>query len=206
MDILISDDIPIIPETNVFNVKDYGEQLSDILKRQSDVNDIINTENVRLTEKEKSVDDALYNKQRLIDLNYSYTKRNEAYTRLIIIFVIILASLLFLNIIEQRIPAIPSFVTNILSSILIFTAAYNMINIYYYDIYGRNNMNYDQLDFNAPKLYDNDNSNDNSNDTTTSVYDNDIEINSSSSNNCYNSDCCSKGTKWNDDKQVCVSE
>lgn len=212
MDYSYSTNMPIVSDTsvadvtnsaaiNVFNVTDYGKQLTNILDRQSYVNDIINTENDRLNSKEKSIDDALYNKQRLIDLNYSYTKRNEAYTRLIIIFIIMLASLLFLNIIEQRIAVIPTIIISALSSVIVFTGIYNIIYIYYYDIYMRNNMNYDELNLKEPTI-----SNDSSTDTTSaSIASAGVDA-SSSPNSCYNSACCSTGTKWDDNLQICVSE
>ena len=61
---------------------------NDVLIKQKEMINIVNSEQKRLNEKKQSVDNALEGQQRLITLNNSYRLRYADYTKMIIIFTI----------------------------------------------------------------------------------------------------------------------
>jgi hypothetical protein len=127
--------------------------INDTLTKQSIVNGILETENDRLTDKKKSIDNAISGQRRILQLNDSYRKRYAAYTRLILAIVFTLVVLFLVNLLKKRFPIIPDSVVMLLYIIIV--SAYIIYAILLVaDINRRDRTNFDELDLNGPSVID----------------------------------------------------
>ena len=123
--------------------------LKDGQARQDVTFNIISNERQRLANKKASVDNAYESTQRMVQLNNNYQKRYWDYTKIIIIWIGVLALYLSMNLLTQYVPAIPSILTDILVLIALVVGAIYSFIIYNtlrnYDL-----MNYGQINPAAP--------------------------------------------------------
>jgi hypothetical protein len=123
-------------KANLITGKSY---LTSGIGRQRMTYNIISNEEGRLNNKKQSVDDAYSSTNRMIKLNDNYQKRTWDYTKIIVVWVGVLALYLIMNLLVQYVPAIPSILTDILVLIALISAA-----IYSFIIYN-NLQNYDKM-------------------------------------------------------------
>jgi hypothetical protein len=134
---------------NIINagINNYNTEFA----RQSDTYTIVQNEINRLQNKKASVDNAYDSTRRMVELNNNYQKRYQDYTKIIIVWVGVLALYFILNLLTQYVPAIPSILVDILVlSALIAAAVYSFIiynNLRNYDL-----MNYGQINPDAPVI------------------------------------------------------
>jgi len=168
-----------------------------ILTQQSNVLNIVNMENQRLQDKKDSVDKILTGKKRAADLNNSARLRQNAYTNLLIIFIITLGLFIGIIILSRTFPFIPQSIFDILSiiviSIGIFTGMYLFL-----DIQTRSKINYDELDLpgiNKPV----------EGNTVATSTDTGNLLDLININGCMGSDCCGPNTTWDEGNSRCNS-
>lgn len=132
----------------------YDKSISNtqgLLSQQNTLNSILDTENTRLINKKKVVDEEVTGRRRIVDLNESYRKKQAQYVYIIII--LIFALLLYIMIVKIKtfIPVVPDSVIDLLT---FFLGALTCLYLYVLikDIYSRDNMNYDQLNLPAPSI------------------------------------------------------
>jgi hypothetical protein len=133
------------------NLYSGQDVLNTALARQDVTFNIINTERTRLQGKKDSVDNAYANTQRMIQLNNNYQKRYWDYTKIIIVWVGVLALYLILNLLVQYVPVIPSILTDILVLIAVVAAAVYSFYIYN-NLRNFDLMNYGQINPAPPSL------------------------------------------------------
>jgi len=109
------------------------------------VNDVINNEYIRLSEKKVEADAAVSSQKRAIILNESYKKRFSKYIQ--IIMIISIALIVYLGIIsfKKSLSFIPEWVLDIITGVLFGGAAIYCILIAQ-DIWTRSVTNFDELD------------------------------------------------------------
>jgi hypothetical protein len=188
-------------QTNLQNL--YGDytnsnQTTDgLLTQQTNVLNIVNTENQRLEDKKDSVDKILTGKKRAADLNNSARLRQNAYTNLLIVFIITLGLFIGIIILSRTFPFIPQSIFDILSIIVISIGIF--VGIYLFlDIQTRSKMNYDQLDL--PGINKNVAGNTLATGTDTGNLLDLINI-----SGCVGSDCCGPNTTWDQGNSKCSS-
>ena len=116
------------------------------LAYQSETKKILNHELGRLTQKKNSVDDAYAGTKRMVQLNQNYQKRYWDYTKIIVVWVVVLVSYLAFKMIETYFPVVPPVLFDILMVIFVVLAILYTIYIYstlqQYDLanYGKLNL------------------------------------------------------------------
>ena len=166
--------------------------INDILTDQTDMNNIVQNEAKRLQQKKANMDNAIYNQKRFIQLNESYKKRYWQYVKMVITIVIVILLYLGIILIQKFFPFIPGAVINLLY-VLIFSIGIIYIVGIYYDIYRRNKMNFDEINYNPPNTS-----------LGTSAIDSSGNLNMNIGL-CFDQECCSTGTVWDDTTYTCVS-
>lgn len=112
---------------------------------------ILTSENARLTDKKKTIDDAIISQNRIIYYNDNSRKIYAAYIRILIVFTIILAITWVVTMLKQVITFIPEFVFDVT---LVLTICIGVIIIYnyYLDILIRKRNNFDEINSAPPTI------------------------------------------------------
>jgi hypothetical protein len=107
--------------------------------------DFYNDELSRLQAKQQNTNLILNSQERLALLNDSYRKRYAKYVQ--ILMVLVLAVLVYLGIVllQNRFPAIPQVVVDIVSIVLMFLVTFYLFSVFS-ELYSRSLLNYDELD------------------------------------------------------------
>jgi len=133
------------------NLTTGKQALNEALNRQNITTNIVMAEKQRLQDKKNSVDVAYSSTQRMIDLNRNYQKRTWDYTKIIIVWMGVLALYLIMNLLVQYIPVIPSILTDILVLIAVIAAAIYSFVIYT-NLQNFNKIYYGQIDPAPPSV------------------------------------------------------
>jgi hypothetical protein len=119
------------------------------LTAQGTTAQIILDENQRLIDKEKSITDAKFGQQRIIDLNRSYSKKNAAYTRVMIFAALALGIILLLRLFGSTF--IPESIFALIYILLI--SASILYGLYTYaNVNARETTNFDRLNIPPPTI------------------------------------------------------
>jgi hypothetical protein len=175
-----------------------GGSDSTILTKQSDVLELVNTENDRLNAKKTTIDQALDGQKRLISLNDSYRLKYTEYIKMLIIIIVALVIWAILSKLSA-IGILPDALYAILLIILV-TLAVLLCYYIYLDILSRNKMNFNELNIPPPKKL------------TPDEIKQSQEAAAKSGNllgtinfdGCVGSECCSDGSKWDAGNSVCI--
>ena len=161
------------------------------LTYQNDVNDILERENTRLGERKQAIDIAEMGQKRMIDLTNSATMKKQAINNMYVVIVIALLIYLGIKLLSN---ILPEFVTDILTIILV-SITIILLTMKYTDLYRRNNMNYNIIDFEDPSQAGN------SSAVSSSTPSNMLNLRF---NGCIKDACCSEGTTFNNKYSICV--
>lgn len=175
---------------------------SAVLAKQDDMQKIIKNENARLDIKQKSINDAITSKERMIELNANYTKRKTQYQKIMIAIMIGLVIYFTVYIIDSILP-IPDALFFLILIITFVSVAIYCFNIYLI-IINRDPIDYDKLNIAPPP-------------TLSSVQiQNAKNANLSTGNmnllgdlnilTCMGSSCCSTGTIWDVSAELCLKD
>ena len=177
------------------NINISENALNRVIKNQHDVSDIISTEMDRLNQKKKLIDDALYSKQRAINLNESYRLRNADYTSIIITFVITLAIFSSIIVLSKIFTFIPTAIYDVLSVFVICLGLF-IIFFKWLDISRRDRLYYNELDLSSPT--------DSGEEVVGNTAATSVSGNAFSFGTCIGEQCCAPGTIWDGTKFVCI--
>lgn len=171
-------------------------------EKQDNANKIIKEETQNNNKSLESVENEKNNKMRLVEINSYYEKKYSDQIKIMkIIIVTCVVSLILWLIDSSQFLPIPSFIFTILISVSI---AIGSITVFYkcYDLFMRNNIDYDQFDFDIPtnklpKI-----------DTTKMVgltgSTGPTQTQDESSKQCVNDECCPSGFAYNSDLNYCT--
>jgi hypothetical protein len=120
-----------------------------ILASQTAMQGIVNAENNRLLTKKSSIEDALQSQQRMIALNQNYSSRYNQYVIMVITVVIALVLFLGITMIQRNMENPPTGLFTFLTIIILGSAAIYILMVYY-NMTGRSNMNFDEINISAP--------------------------------------------------------
>jgi hypothetical protein len=110
----------------------------------SQLSDILNKEQKRLSQKKQEIDDAVNGQNRLIQFNDSYNQRYIYYLKIMIIIVSTLVLFFGLRYISENVDFVPDWIIDI-TNVVIFSLAF--FGIYYttVDILQRDNMDFNEI-------------------------------------------------------------
>jgi hypothetical protein len=171
---------------------------------QANVLRVVTTEKQRLDDKKDSVNNAIAGQRRLISLNDSQRMKNNDYTTILMILVICFSILIALSIINKLVPVIPSIIIYVLY-ILVSVTAVIMIYTKYADIISRDNINYNEIDLQGPKIIDPVQLANQTEEAAAAAQDspNANLLSTINFGGCVGPTCCDSGTVWNSENSVC---
>ena len=177
--------------------KDADVSSSQVLTDQEKVKSIIDTEKDRLLLKKQSIDNALSGKKREIELNDSYQKKQSEYNKIKIAWIFALAIYVFITILKNHLPIIPSFINDLILITTFAAVSIYSINIFI-EIYRREKINFNKLNLAPPTII-----------PIVAKKDSGRESDLLKGMNlygCVSSYCCSEGTKWDSAMSKCVHD
>lgn len=188
-------------ENLYFGLNSTTLNTNDILIKQKEMINIVNTEQSRINEKKQNVDNALQGQHRLITLNNSYRLRYADYTKIIIIITICLSIFILVSLAKKYIPFFPESLYNV---IIILLFPIGIISIYYKyaEIISHNKLYYDQLELPPPNMLSKEDQLKEKVSYKTNILKSgnllgDLE-------GCVGAQCCSENTMWDSGNSVCI--
>jgi len=166
------------------------------LTKQTNIMDMVKSENQRLLNKKNTIDQAVENQKRIIYFNDNSRKVSSAWLRIIITITIALGALFLIRVISHH-GFLPDMLFNVLAVAIISISILVVFN-YYKGIRARDNYNFDEIRLNPPKMSD-----PNKDSTPSSSI--------SPMSTCIGSQCCiiatdeDPGTHWNPILGKCMS-
>lgn len=166
------------------------------LTKQTNIMDMVKSENQRLIDKKNTIDQAVENQKRIIYFNDNSRKVSSAWLRIIITITIALGALFLVRIVYFH-EYLPDMLFNVLVVAIISITILVVFN-YYKGIRARDNYNFDELRLKPPPMTD-----PNANSAPSSTI--------SPSATCIGSQCCiiatdtDPGTHWNPILGKCMS-
>ena len=134
-----------ILENNSLFMQNLVETSKKDLKNEKITLEIIEDELSNIKEKYNSIKSGHINNLRMVEINTYYSKKYKAYSDLMKMIIMICIPVLFLSILSNK-NLLPSSVTRGVSIFIVLIGTFYIITRVY-DLYIRNNMNYDQYDF-----------------------------------------------------------
>jgi hypothetical protein len=167
-----------------------------VLTEQRDMIDIVNTEHQRLLDKQAIIDEAQAEQERKALLNTTYRKKYAQYSKMTIVFCFTLLGVILLTLASRYFTIFPQSLYSFLTACLIAIGIIYIL-VLYADLSVRDNINYDEIVIPPPKL-DSSGNLIGAKSSTPSIWD--------AFNKCKGSECCSPGTKWDDNLRLCIPE
>jgi len=192
---------PIIDDLIATNTafENANATTNDILDHQSEMQNILDNEQTRLSQKKQSIEDAITTQQRMIELNDSYQKRYAFFNKIVIITIMVLILLLAVSFLSKYFPIVPDFIISALY-VIIISIAIIIIVIYFRDFYNRTNMDFDKIIINN----DSKNLSVASSPPTISTPMAGLYDFANQMNICIGPQCCSNGTMWDSKNAICA--
>jgi hypothetical protein len=171
-----------------------------VLDHQNKMSDILKTEQDRLMAKKAQIDNEITGKQRMIDLNESYRKKQSQYIYILMILVVVLIVYICIVKIKQFIPDIPD---SLIDLILIALFSFTIVYIYTLirGIFNRDNMNYDNLKLGPPPGASN---SDVLNQQRKAAQSGDLLGSIANPNICVGQNCCAVDSTWDSGIYKCI--
>lgn len=170
---------------------------SAVLTQQNQMKSIVNTEYQRLLEKQALIDEAQQEQERKAFLNTTYRKKYAQYSKMTIVFSVTLLVVIGLIIASRTFTVFPQSVYSFLTACVIAGGIIYII-VLYADLSARDNIDYDEIVIPPPKIDGSGNLVGASSTSKNNIWD--------AFNKCKGSECCSPGTKWDENLKLCVPE
>ena len=169
---------------------------NDVLTKQSEVIDVLNREKSRLDLKKQSIDSAILSRERLIQMNDNYVKRNYQYIKICVAVMVILFTLLLLHVLD--------------ANIFIFVPVFSVVSILcigyciytYRDLSRRSLSNYDEIELG--KLQIDKKKEDVSSSASSSSSSTAAAAAPATTTDCSKEKCCGTGTLWDATSSLCL--
>ena len=176
---------------------------TDVLTHQDRVKDIVDTEKERLLRKKQSIDNALISKKRVIALNDSHQKKQSEHNKIKFVWILALAISVLSTILKNHFFFIPSFIFNLVTILVLFTASIFTISTLM-EVSKRENTNFDRL--NIPEPADRTQQELQAATEAASKGEGSDLLSGMNLYGCIGSYCCNPGTKWDRDISKCVHD
>jgi len=176
---------------------------SNVLTHQEEVADIVDTEKDRLLIKKQSIDNALVGKERAIELNDSYQKKQAEYNKIKFAWVIALAISVILVISKKTFVFLPSFIFDLFTILVLLGASIYTISILV-EVSRREKINFNKLDLPDPAARTE--AELQAAAKAASKEEGGDLLGGMNLYGCVGSYCCSPGTKWDNDITKCVHD
>jgi hypothetical protein len=177
-------------------VSSSGASILPTLTYQNDVQNVLNREQTRLSDRKNAIDAANMGQKRMVDLTKNATQRNMAINNMYI--TISVALILYLGI-RYSSGMLPEMATDIMMILLVSITVLTLIKMNY-DYNRRNNMDYDMINLGEPGLM--------VGKTTTSSGGTAASgaglLDSRLGGGCIKDACCPLGTTYNEKYAICV--
>ena len=126
-------------------------KVSAVLTKQKQVNNILQSEINRLTDKKEQLENAQKGQMRVLMMNESYRKRQAEYIKLIIAVVFVFALVIIMRYMRSYFNVLPESVYTLLH-ILLFASVIIYSFVTYINVNSRETTNFDRLDMPAPNI------------------------------------------------------
>ncbi|MDC1151365.1 hypothetical protein OAS95_02185 [Pelagibacteraceae bacterium] len=176
---------------------------SNVLTHQEEVADIVDTEKDRLLIKKQYIDNALVGKERAIELNDSYQKKQAEYNKIKFAWVIALAISVILVISKKTFVFLPSFIFDLFTILVLLGASIYTISILV-EVSRREKINFNKLDLPDPAARTE--AELQAAAKAASKEEGGDLLGGMNLYGCVGSYCCSPGTKWDNDITKCVHD
>ena len=195
-----------IPSIDLYNLKQAlntrDGKVSAVLTKQKQVNNILQSEINRLTQKKTQLDNAQKGQMRVLMMNESYRKRQAEYIKLIIAVVFVFALVIIMRYMRAYFNVLPDTVYTLLH-ILLFASVIIYSFVTYINVNSRETTNFDRLDMPAPNI---EHTKDTAKRNKAAIAGGNL-LGVSNSNLCKGAACCTVGvTKWHSEEQKCVDK
>jgi len=165
-----------------------------VLHHQQEMMNILQLEQQRLLAKKELFDQVEAENDRKVLLNTTYRKKYTQYTKITIVFIMVLIAVVIIRLMSKYITVFPESLYSFLM-IVVISIGIIYVFILYVDLSARSNIDYDAIEIPPPKL-----------DTSGNLV-----VNSPAGRSiwgmfdtCKGSKCCSVGTSWSDQLSLCV--
>jgi hypothetical protein len=176
-----------------------GNTADDVLTQQSNMMNIVQTEQDRLNRKKDDIESAYIGKQRAVQLNESYRLKYRQFMKILLVIIVTLVLFIMMTFLSARFPFIPSFIFEMIS-IFIISAGLFIIYFMITNLLSRRNTYYNELNIPGP-ISGGSGSSTTARTGTSNIQDLFADINL---NQCIGSSCCKDGTRWDAGNTSCI--
>jgi len=171
--------------------------VNDLLLKQNDIHDILQTENTRLLKEQQDIKDAVSGQKRMININTSYVAKYNEWNKILYIIIFVCVFLIIMHYEYKWFNILPEFLRYTLYifavGISIFFIALVLVNIA-----SRDKMNFNKFDPPPPFM----------DDSAAAVNARERARENGSLmaliNTCIGDECCNEGTSYDADLNICV--
>lgn len=171
----------------------------DNLVNQTAVTKIVENELNNAKKKLRTLDDAKYNKLRMVEINTYQAKQTAAYKKMVAVVAMACVPLILITVLYNRDLLNDTLAVSLFLLIVITSALY--LGYLGIDLTMRSNMNFDEYEFTFDKSAVSNRINNNSSTKTSD----DIGSSGMVVPSCFGETCCSDGTKWSKTEGKCVN-
>jgi hypothetical protein len=172
--------------------------INDILLKQGDIFDILQTENSRLVKEQQDIQDAVTGQKRMININTSYTAKYNEWNKILYIIIIVCIFMIVMNYEHKLLNILPNFIRYTLYIFVIGGSVF-LILLVLVTIASRDKMDFNKIDPPPP--------NDASSDAEKAS---DASKKSGNLlgilNTCIGNECCNTGTTYDADINRCIPD
>jgi len=174
-----------------------GESVNDILLKQGDIYNVLQTENTRLVKEQQDIEDAVSGQKRMININTSYVAKYNEWNKIWFIIITLCVFIIVMHYEYHWFNIIPDFLRYTLYIFAIGLTIFGIVLILV-NIASRDKMNFNKIDPPPPFK-------DNSTDAV-AQREQDLEQGNLLSliNTCVGEQCCNEGTTYNANANICM--
>tara|TARA_B100001175_G_scaffold283394_1_gene263127 strand:- start:158 stop:940 length:783 start_codon:yes stop_codon:yes gene_type:complete len=175
-----------------------GNSVNDILLKQGDIYNVLQTENTRLVKEQQDIEDAVSGQKRMININTSYVAKYSEWNKIWFIIITLCIFIIVMHYEYHWFNIIPDFLRY---TIYIFAIGFTIFGIVLIlvNIASRDKMNFNKIDPPPPFM-------DNSADAVTQRAEDIASGNLLSLiNTCIGEECCNEGTTYDADANICMT-
>jgi hypothetical protein len=195
-----------ILENNSLFMQNLVETSKNDIKNEKVTLEIIEGELSNIKEKYNGIKNGHINKLRMVEINTYYSKKYKAYSNIMIIIIVICIPILILAILAKK-GLLHSNITSGISMFIILIGSFYIVTRIY-DLYIRNNMNYDQYDFSFDanqQLKEDTGNGKNISQVLKTEFKDVIDSTKNKLNfGCIGSECCSDGMSYDKQLNICI--
>jgi len=173
--------------------------INDILLKQGDIFDILQTENSRLVKEQQDIQDATTGQKRMININTSYVAKYNEWNKILYIIIFVCVFLVLMSYEYKLFNILPEFLRYTLYIFVIGISIF-LVVLVLVNIESRDKMNFNKIDPPPPFI----------DDSAAAIAELERKRETGSLmdllNTCIGDECCNEGTSYDADLNMCVED